>query len=92
MVVNGADGDGKGEGYAKYELSDDGDSAHIAKRVCEYSEQSRNVNLYLTFWIRRGLNDVKQFHIRDVVDINLSLKHDNQCFPIHLDSKYRVWK
>ena len=50
------------------------------------------IKIHPTFWIRRGLNDVEQFHIRDVVDINLSLKHNNQCLPIHLDSKYRVWK
>ena len=41
-MVNGADGDGKGEGYAKYELSEDGDNAHIAKSACQYSGQAPN--------------------------------------------------
>ena len=47
---------------------------------------------HLTFWVGRGLNDVEQFHIRDVVDINLSLKYNNQYLSVHLDSQYRVWE
>ena len=91
-MVNGADGDGKGEGYAKYELSEDGDSAHIAKSRLSVLGTSAEPTNRLTFWIRRGLNDVEKFHIRDVVDINLRLKHNNQCLPVHLDSEYRVWE
>jgi len=41
-VVNGADGDGKGEGYAKYELSEDGDNAQIANSACQYSGPAQN--------------------------------------------------
>lgn len=35
--------------------------------------------------IRAGIQRMKQLHRRDIIDVNLEFKHDDQTFPIHPD-------
>ena len=79
-------GEGTGDGYARYELSAEGERATMAARSISvvkrrYCTNTRTVGIWC------GLNYMEQLHIRDVVNVDLNLKDDDEGLAIELDGK-----
>lgn len=67
----GAD-EGTGDGYARYELSPDGESAQIAVHAWLVSCNNFRKKVHKqAFWIRCGFYDMHQPHVTYVVDVDL---------------------
>lgn len=85
-------GDGTGAGYARNELSAEGDNAHIAVKKLRVAPMPKIEGEKHTFGVWNSLNNMLQPHIRNVIDINLSLQHNHQCLSVQLDGKDRRWE
>lgn len=42
-----------------------------------------------TFGIGRGLDDMQQSHVGDIIDVNFGLENDDQCLAVKFDGENR---
>lgn len=81
-------GDGTVDGYARYELSEEGDNATMAvSRMSQVHPEQQSVRPH-TLRVRGGFDNVKQAHIRNVVYVNFCFKDDDESFPVEFYSEY----
>ena len=82
-------GDGTVDGYARYELSADGDNATMAAPSVGQVHSNNSFVRPHTFGIWCGFDGVKQPHIRNVIYVNLRFENNDEGFPVELDCEYR---
>lgn len=81
-------GDGTVEGYARYELSEEGDNATMAAQGMSQGHPKKTFVRPHTFRVWGGFYDMKQAHIRNVVYVNLCFENNDEGFPVQFDRKY----
>ena len=70
-------GDGTVDGYARYELSEEGDNATIAALDESSPPKEAVCRTTRTFGVWGCFDDMKQSHVRDVIYVNLCFENDD---------------
>jgi len=61
----------------------------MAAITCESGPPKKQFSRPRTFGIGGGFYDMEESHIRNVVDVNLRLKNNDESFPVEFDGEYR---